>query len=156
MTGLNFGTKPDDLENEVITSHPFWPSIHVADFKKMMRIDDTVRERVRHALIQGITEANRQLISFRQKNQALGMDELAKVATEEIIDGESMLVINYRQAVYQYAKARLLEVYADYAATKKGEEQAQDKLEQAQIYQREGHAAIGFVLGHYRVDAELI
>jgi hypothetical protein len=156
MSGLNFGTTADADDKTPITSHPFWPSIDVADFKKMMRIDDTVRERVRHALIQAITEANRQLVGFRQKNQALGIDALAKIETDDVIDGESMLIINYRQAVYQYAKARLLEVYADFSATKKGEDGASEKLEQADTYKREGHAAIAYVLGHYRVDAELI
>jgi len=50
----------------------------------------------------------------------------------------------------------LLEAYADYDATGKTAERAAAKQEQAEDYRREGHHAIAWLLGHRRIDSELI
>lgn len=157
MTGLNFGHEADPAIHDSIRSHAFWPSISIAEFKNTMRVDETPSlPRIEGILITAITEANRQLVSFRQMQQAKGYMQLVDVPCDDEINDESLLVLNYRQAVFHYGMSRLLETYADYAATAKGENQASGKLEQALTYKREAHACIAFIKGSLRVDAELL
>lgn len=154
MSELTFPTAPSNTQPptlKTIESGSFWPQIDLDHLRQAARIDTTVTpERLHHTAIEAVAYVNAQLSSLLSLRPQLAR------ADDLTINGESIRIHRYRRAVYCYTKALLLEAYADYDATGKTAERAAAKQEQAEDYRREGHHAIAWLLGHRRIDSELI
>lgn len=112
--------------NDTIPNTFFWPGISLSQYRKEMRTDGTVtEERLRQALLTAISEVNAELFVFREKQMSRGLDNLSDVPGETI-DGELERVRLYRNAVFCWAKASLVERYRDYDATGDGAKAAEE------------------------------
>ena len=146
MSELNFAAATGTPDPAALVPDPFYPAVGMADMRAAVRIDATVTaERLYHATEEAVYHANRQLEPLKRRRTAQGVTEWNEAAA-----------MRYRHAVYAYAKALLVEQYADYDASGKAQAHGETKLEQAAAYRRRAHAAIADLLGRQRTDAELI
>lgn len=139
-----------------INSHPFWPSIDPEKVRDAQRIDGTVTDaRLIHAVVSAIASVNADLKPFRQEQQAAGINALADVDAETINE-ESVLVFNYRRAVYTTAHANLIERYRNFDSTAEGNKQADQQDVTADDLYRDARFAIRDVMGVTHITVELI
>ncbi|ATM78964.1 head protein [Serratia fonticola] len=109
---------------EIIKNSAFWPDISITNYRETQRQDgQTPAVRLREALLQGMTEANRLLKDWRLTQQAAGCMALTDVEAE-IIDGESELSVHYRRAVYSAARAIMTEQFRGTDTTTDGDRRA--------------------------------
>ncbi|WP_373746207.1 head completion/stabilization protein [Neisseria dentiae] len=159
---LVFADTPDQGRQQYgqaeITTAAFWPSVDLAELRDVMRIDNNVSSsRLYHTALESAAHVNAQLKGWRMAAQQRGMDKLEDAADEaDKINGQAPQVAHYRRAVYCYAKALMLEKWADADATGKSGERADAKQAQADDYRREAHFAVAAIMGRRRCDAELI
>ena len=158
MNKLNFpeSARPAS-QDDTITANPFWPSISIPEYRATMNVDDSVPAvRVKTALIAAITTVSKELRVYRLAAIDKGIDTLAACEADEIINGVSVHVHSFKQAVYSFANVEILEKYATFAATGNTAERAEAKQEQANDFRCMGHNAVADILGRNRCDSELI
>lgn len=162
MQGLVFADRPNadghSTARQTLNSGSFYPEIKLSDARDLMRIDSNISDgRLFDALAEAVALVNSQLIGVLDAAQTDGHTSLAQTRPEMgEINGKSAADLRYRRAVTSYAKALLLEKYADTDATGKTGTRAEAKQEQAEDYRRDGHFAVADLLGRRRCDAELI
>lgn len=158
MNKLNFpAAASPTTQDDTITPNAFWPSISIAEYRATMNVDDSVPAvRVKTALIAAITTVSKELRAFRLAAIKNGIATLAACDADEVINGESVHVHSFKQAVYSFANVEILEKYATFAATGNTAERAEAKQEQANDFRCMGHNAVADILGRNRCDSELI
>ncbi|TVZ39372.1 head completion protein GPL [Alteromonadaceae bacterium 2753L.S.0a.02] len=108
------GTESESTE---ITNHPFFPSLLLADFRDVERVDATASEsRAGVALYNAMLDANTRLADWMAEQTAQGITELSNVPQKPGHPPGANLRL-YKQAVYSLAKAALLELLHDYDST---------------------------------------
>lgn len=111
-------------EKDIISNAWFWPSLDLSLFRQEMRMDGTVTaDRLRLVVKTAIAEVNAELYDYREKQHGRGYSSLSDVPSEEI-DGESQRMMFYRNAVWCWARAVLVERYSDFDATGAGDKKA--------------------------------
>lgn len=140
----------------VITNDGWFPDIDMLHVRKAVRLDGTVTdERLRGALVIAMAAINDDLRTFAGAHASLGVLTLADVLAPTI-DGESINLARYRNAVYYTARADLVEKYRDFDSTKSGH-QAADQLENTvDDDRRTARWAVRDILGVGRMTVELI
>jgi hypothetical protein len=113
---------------EIIPNNSFWPDIDLATFRSVMRVDGTVTpQRLKQVVLTAMAEVNAELYPWREWQELRGFNGLADVPAEQL-NGRSVRLHHYENAVWCWARAVLNERYQDYdataAATKRGEELA--------------------------------
>lgn len=113
---------------EIIPNNSFWPDIDLATFRSVMRVDGTVTpQRLKQVVLTAMAEVNAELYPWRECQELRGFNGLADVPAEQL-NGRSVRLHHYENAVWCWARAVLNERYQDYdataAATKRGEELA--------------------------------
>ncbi len=154
MTG--FVANTPSLEEPDIANSAFWPAVSLVDCRAVMRIGSEITsERLREALINGIIDTNADLTAWKDQQVLAGHATLADVPADEI-DGDSINLILYRRAVYNFAKAELTERYRDYDSTLQGGDRADDLDPTIDQYRRQAILAIRQISGRQRTTVELI
>lgn len=93
-----------DIENE-----PFFPALSYGLFIRSYRIPSQIQQDViSNQLILSMGTVNRELVSFQAEQEAKGYPSLENVPAAQI-GGTSLLMRHYFNAVYNHAKASLLE-----------------------------------------------
>ncbi|WP_071335489.1 head completion/stabilization protein [Burkholderia contaminans] len=139
-----------------IKNDPFYPDVALEQARDTMRLDGSVTDaRLRHELLDAVASVNDELRGARAAWQADGVGQLATVPAEQL-DGESVLLHNYRRAVYCLAKASLIERYRDYDTTGDGARRADELEPQGDELRRDARWAISALLRRPRVTVELI
>ena len=150
---LSFASAPkteQQPEYGQIVLDTFFPVIDLNHMRQAMRIDNTITSvRLYEMALEAVIHVNRQLALTKQRALMAGQQTLVQADSK-------LPEIRYRHAVYNYTKANLSEIYADYDATGKTASRFESKQQSADDYRREAHAAIADILGIHRVDAELI
>lgn len=141
----------------VITTGAFWPEIDVTDFRKVMRTGggSVPDERVIPALKRAIIDVGRDLVSWRGAQITAGHATLADVPGEEV-DGECEYVILWREAVYGYAMAALIETSRDITATNEGARRAEESMPTSDDHRRNALRAIRSIKGRTGLDVDLL
>ncbi|XEI33374.1 head completion/stabilization protein [Aeromonas veronii] len=156
MTSGFIPTPTPEQDEGVITAGLFWPPISLPDMRATMRTDGTVTtERLRHAVINAISQVQADLAVWAASKQAAGYLSLDAVPAT-LIDEESILALWYRRAVYSYARASLYERYLDSAATAEAVKDASAKDLTADDLYRDARFAIRDILGVSHTTVELI
>lgn len=136
-----------------LTSGPFWPEIVPSHFRDTMRQDTTIPDpRLREVLAGAIADVNGRLTTWANQQTA---QTLADVAATHI-NGESVKVLSYRQAVYALAKAQLVERYRDYDSTQSGHQRADEMDETVDDYRRDATWNIARIIDRPRTVVEMI
>ncbi len=148
--------EPAQDTQDTISNTFFFPDLSLQEYREDMRVDGTVTpERLRKALRTAIAEVNAELFVYRENQQGAGYTSLADVPAEKI-DGISQRVTFYKQAVFSWARATLMEKYRDYDATAEGVKKS-DALDEAigEVW-RNAHWAINGVQDRTHMTVELI
>ncbi|MEC4728840.1 head completion/stabilization protein [Shewanella sp. D64] len=102
---------PDTPIDDVITNDGFWPDVSVSAFQRECRIPpEYSMEQQRNMLIASMAGIGIELYAFRERCFNDGYTQLSDVGMK--IDGKSVHVASYYQAVFQRAKATLLVHFA--------------------------------------------
>ncbi|HCT8190972.1 TPA: head completion/stabilization protein [Morganella morganii] len=148
--------KTTDIPDETLSSGDFFPDISLRHYQQSVLTDGKVTtERLRHALVNAITEVNRELAGWKQSQIAAGFTSLEAVPADHI-NNDSELVLLYRRAVYSGAKATLTERYRDTDTTDSGEKKAAALSETVDDLHRDMQWAIQRIKGESHNICELI
>lgn len=144
---------PNEIGDEVITNNGFFPDLYLLAVRNAMRIDGTVtNERLKRAVIDAIATVNKDLKPFRLAQQAQSLAD----CDDERINGESVLVHHYKQAVFSLATALLYEHYRSFDSTKDGHDKSTELQHTAGDLRRDYHFAVREIRGENGLISELI
>lgn len=143
-------------DQAVITNDAFWPGIDPDDCRAVMKLDGSAADpRLRAALIGAIGDANRQLTAWATAQAAAGYPTLASVPAPQI-DGGSLKVHQYRQAVYHLATAELTEYIRSIDTSRQGNAAADVLETPIDTHRRTAHWLLNDIRGNPRTTVELI
>lgn len=146
---------PAATETDILQSG-FYPDISPSDFRAVMRLDQSITpQRLRHSLINAINDTNGELRGWKASQIEAGHTTLTEVPADDI-DGESVKAQLYKRAVYNTAKAELVERYRDYDSTLSGSQRADEMEETIDQYRRNAIVAIRELTDRPRSAVELI
>ena len=147
---------PNDTSDQTLLNLAFYPDIVVADFRGVIRAQDSVTdERVIWALQNAMIEVNDELEAWRYTKELDGFLNITEIPAN-IYGVISELVLLYNTAVYSKAKALLLEYYTDADNTPDGDDRAVAFEHTVDVYLREAKEALRKILGVPRITVELI
>ncbi|WP_439461852.1 head completion/stabilization protein [Serratia quinivorans] len=110
--------RPED--EPIVKNVFFFPDIRPAEVRDVMRIEGTITApRLRLAIKSAMAEVNAELFTFRRNQMADGYPRLEDVPGDKI-DGESVRVSEYRNAVSAMTMATLSEQYRSVDTTATG------------------------------------
>lgn len=151
-------TNPKPVNEAPIQNDGFWPDVIPSEARAAVRLEDgtVTAERLRLALITAILEVGRDLVEWTEARRSEGHATYADVPGRAAIDGKSILLHSYLQAVYCYAKASLIERMPDYDVSAAGQRK-QEALDDAPAdLRRDALWAISLIKGRPRSTVELI
>lgn len=115
---------PVPEDEKIIENTPFFPDIDPKRVRDEMRLEQTVSPvRLRRAIKTAMAETNAELGEWREIQQADGYARLEDVPTDEL-DGESVRVFHYINAVCAMTTATLYERYRGVDASARGDKKA--------------------------------
>lgn len=159
MSGIFSGVAaavPAPAGERIITNAGFWPDIDLNHLVANLRLGDTVAApRLETAAINAMQSVNQELQLYRQKQQAAGF-AAASLVPDEQIEGEPLVIHNYRRAVYCSVGAELAERYRGSDTTSTGNGHADALTPSIDEYRRDARWAISDILGISRSTIELI
>lgn len=119
---------PVPVEEPVIKNNAFFPDVDPKRIREEIRLEQTVTPvRLRRAIKTAMAETNAELTDWRDLQLAAGYPCLEDVPTDEL-DGESVRVFHYFNAVCSMTTATLYERYRGVDASAKGDKKA-DSIE---------------------------
>ena len=136
---------PDDGGAKV-ESLPFWPVISLAELR---------RDRLMSRTVEAVAHVNDQLFLWRQVQIDAGYESLAEIPASPV-NGTSVKVWRYKNAVYSLTKALLIEGYRDIDTTSKGEDHAAALSTQIDTLWRDVRWSIRDIQDESRGLAELV
>ena len=117
--------------NRIIKNGAFWPDLELGELQEQYRIPSEYREEtILHQLILATVEVNQQLADERCQWVRNGWERLQDVPDEEIGAIEALIptrVILYKQAVYTFAKAKLMQHYASMNRRDRADHEGRDQ-----------------------------
>ncbi|GLR09079.1 head completion/stabilization protein [Mixta theicola] len=116
--------RPADAAEPPIVNTFFWPDVDLQRLRETLRYEGTVTAaRLRQAVKTAISEVNAELYEYRAEQMDAGFELLADVPADSL-DGESVKLTNYFDAVSHLTAATIVERYRGYDAsgTKKADE----------------------------------
>ncbi|NLC24642.1 MAG: head completion/stabilization protein [Oxalobacter sp.] len=139
-----------------VTNDGWFPDIDLKDFRNAQRLDGTVtHDRLKQAIVAAIIYVNIDLQSWQEIQNQAGHTSMKSIPATAIA-GESLLVINYRRAVYCMAKADLIERYRDYDTTGEGNKKAEWLESSPDEQRRNAHWAIADITKRRHLTVEII
>src|SRR4051812_40618572 len=94
---------PDEPELDLVAGDDFYPALSMAAFRDSVRLGTEITDvRARDALRGGMMTVRKDLRAWKAGKVAAGSTTLAEV-DDELLDGEPMLVLLYRRAVFSFA-----------------------------------------------------
>lgn len=145
---------PDDGAANV-ESGPFWPVISLAELRRAMRLDGQVTtDRLMSRTVEAVAHVNDQLFLWRQAQVDAGYQALAQIPADAV-NGDSVKVWRYKNAVWSLTKALLIEGYRDIDTTSKGEDHARALVTQIDTLWRDVRWSVRDIQNDDRGLAEL-
>lgn len=138
-----------------ISAGAFWPDIVLRELRLAVRLPGRVTtSRLLHTATGAVAHVTRELEAWQQEQQAAGHQTLADVPAP-VINGESVNLWHWRNAVYTATRALILERYRDADTTDKGDRRADALDIQTSDLWRDVSWAISDILRRPRIFAEL-
>ena len=117
--------RPPAEDEPIVKNSFFWPDVDPLEVRDVMRIEGTITApRLRRAIKSAIAEVNAELFIFRRDQMADGYHRLADVPAE-LLDGESVRVSEYQNAVSAMTTALLSEQYRSLDTSATGSRKAE-------------------------------
>ena len=153
---MSFIAIPEETPGGSLANSGFWPDIELIDARKSMKIEQMVTdERLTKALVESMAYVNDRLRPYRERQEAAGHEKIENVPAEEI-NGQSVKLSRYIQAVYSWATAQLIENYVTLDITNTGQKRADLQTPMADGHRRDCYWAIQDLQALPRTVAELI
>ncbi|MFW5487365.1 MAG: head completion/stabilization protein [Desulfovibrio sp.] len=156
----SFSGFPSESSQTIVKNDGFWPDLALADFQALYRLprdytDALLADHVGLAMLW----ANRQLEAWKAEKVVAGYATLADVPAA--LQGGSLgqdtaSLLFYRRAVFCHAKALLLPQFATINRREAAKNEAKESPEYRENFLASAEQAIADLLGHGRVDVELI
>lgn len=147
--------KPQDTPalGDVIENDGFWPAISVEDFRINMRLPAEYDSgAVRNALILSMGAINIELNAWTMRGKA----KYGSAENSPKLAGEPMLVVNYKMAVFNHAKASLLTHYATLDRRDDAENAAKESQETFNRLMAQSQQAIRNIMGISMVTVSML
>ncbi|PTQ90291.1 head completion/stabilization protein [Agitococcus lubricus] len=139
-----------------VNNNGFFPDLSSDDFIKTQKLDGIISgDRLVFALTLAISQVNTALMDWQLSQQRDGYMSLNAVPSSSI-NNQSRLIALYKQAVFSFAKAQLVEHYRDFDTTALGNKKAEMLDMNIDIYRRDANWAIADIQGKSRAIVELI
>ena len=120
------GSSAADYQTTIITNDGFWPDVNAGDFEKRRGVPAAQdSDRIAIALVNAISEVNKQLESLKTEYVEQGYSQAAEVPANPSIAGKNRIVIQYESAIFARAKADLLPDFATVHQRKEGDHLAE-------------------------------
>lgn len=146
---------PDDGGAKV-ESLPFWPVISLEELRRAMRLDGQVTtDRLMSRTVEAVSHVNDQLYLWRLVQADAGYQTLAEIPADPV-NGTSVKVWRYKNAVFALTKALLIEGYRDIDTTSKGDEHAAALSTQIDTLWRDVRWSLRDIQNEDRGIAELV
>ena len=140
----------------LINTDAFWPGIDLDALRATLRIDASVTPaRLETAVVAAAINLNRELAGWRSAKQAEGFATLSDVPAARI-NGESVQVKLYLQALQAATAAHVCERYRGYDSTAAGNTDSDRLAPTIDDYRRDQRWAVRDFLGQARSTVELI
>lgn len=148
---------PDtDDGDATITAGAFWPEIVLRELRLAVRLPGRITStRLAHVATGAVAHVTRELEEWQQAQIAAGFSTLTDVPAATI-NGESVNVWHYHNAVYSATRALILERWRDVDTTDKGDRRADALDEQMEDLWRDVRWSVADILGRPRLFAELV
>lgn len=148
---------PQSPVNSTVTAGEWWPEIDCGAMREALRLGDAVTHvRLVEAVRGAIITVQAELRDWTAIHRTAGVESLAAVAPDEMIDGLTRLEVLWSRAIRFHAAAELLEGHRDTSATKDMTPRADAELCTAGDYRKLATQAIRDILGQPRTTVELI
>lgn len=143
-------------EDTVLENDGFFCDMSLDDFRKSMNIGPDFDDPLAlNRLTEAIFYTNDLLTAWKQDQLNAGFQTIEDIATPST-GGLIKEVFFYKQAVFTYARAQLIETRRDISTTDKGHDRADDLDATIADYYRKSHEAIQTILGKTRITVGLI
>lgn len=153
---MSFIATAGNSAGKVITNNSFFPDVSLDKCRELTRLDGTVTDgRLEHALINAIAQTNQDLYEWRIEQQSNGIAKLEDIPSDTI-NNKSILLHHYERAVFCFSRANLIERYADYDTTAKGDKKTDSLQDTIADLRRDGRYAVRDLLGVNHVTVDLI
>ncbi|WP_417795912.1 head completion/stabilization protein [Terasakiella pusilla] len=148
---------PDLQEDIVVTNNGFYPDLSVTDFKTAMDIgSDISLTRAKTCLQAAMIEVNESLKNWRANLPDLNSLDQWPVAADDTYGEINAKVFHYKRAIFNRARAVLIDQMRDYDTTKTGLDKAEQLSETTKLYYRQSHEALARLMDRTRTTVELI
>ncbi|MCY7297481.1 head completion/stabilization protein [Alteromonas sp. a30] len=138
---------------EKVSNKGFFPDIDMTQFREVMRVEQPISNlRAKQAILDAILSVNHELRAWSATQHYNALTEVPSEQYGEISQYEH----HYQSAVFNKAKALLLENYRDFDSTKSGHERADQMEERVDDYLRRSRESIRALLGTAKINIELI
>lgn len=137
--------RPAEAAEPPIVNTFFWPDVDLQRLRETLRYEGTVTAaRLRQAVKTAISEVNAELYEYRAEQMDAGFKLLADVPADSL-DGESVKLTNYFDAVSHLTAATIVERYRGYDAS--GTKKTDEIKASADEYWRDARFSISKVAG---------
>ncbi|MBG6244019.1 capsid assembly protein [Candidatus Symbiopectobacterium sp. 'North America'] len=147
---------PDIDDGEAsVSAGDFWPPILLRELRLAVRITGSITTtRLMHVAIEAVIHVTDQLADLQQAQVSAGYPTLQAVLAPEV-NGESVKVHSYKNAVYAHSRAALLERHRDVDTTPKGDKETDTFEKQVDDLWRDVRWSIADIRDEERLFAEL-
>lgn len=155
MAYIATGGTPD-AEDITVPNLPFFPDVTTNQFRELMRVDQTVPQpRIERYLVTAMAYVNGELFDYQVTKTGEGFASLSDVP-QDTYGSTKILEHEYRMAVYNKAKAELVENYRDFDSTRSGHDRADEMETRVDEYLGTCREHIRKILSVPRSTVELI
>ena len=156
MTTFIASNNATDPPAEPMANLAFYPAISLIDFRADYRVDDTATDqRTVVSLNRAMIRVNDELKAWRVTQEDLGYATLDDIPSDNY-GGVSALEWHYLSAIYNNAKADLIESYRDFDSTRSGHDKADEMVQRIDDQRRRGREELRLLLNITRITVELI
>ncbi len=149
----NTSSDSNDTTAVIIKNDGWYPDIESEDFRNTMRVgDNIVNEQVLFSIQKAMLSVNNDLSLWQSTQNALHFNDIESICYGE----ETKLQLLYRSAIYNYAKALLVDSYRDYDLTKSGHDKADELETKVDSYRQLSIEAVRMIIQKPRISVELI
>ncbi len=150
----NTQTTEANTAEDTITNNGFFPDLLISDFRTAMRTDDNVSTgRTRQQLISAMYFINEDLKPW-QLEQEEHFESIEEISVDEY--QTHRLIHLYKDAVYNRAKAMIIENYRDIDSTNSGHDRAAEMELRVDDYLQKSREAVRQLMGKPRMTVELV
>ncbi|MCJ2164650.1 MULTISPECIES: head completion/stabilization protein [unclassified Pseudodesulfovibrio] len=150
---MSFSGNATQESTTIVTNDGWWPNLSIAKFQESYRMPMEYPEGMLvDGLVLAMAWANKELAAWRSASDS----ETFEAVHNSKLNGESLLLVYYRKAVFCHAKAFLLQQYPTIDRREAASNEAKESAETEGKFLEYAQQAIADFLGVGRVTVELI